>query len=260
MTAPAPPKPALPIDPRIRARRVEVIRSEGRRRLRVLIAGVSVLVLVGGGVGVTRSPLLDADHIAIVGAAQTSRADVVAASGLRHHPQMIDIDAARMAGRIRSLPWVRTAQVQRRWPASVRIVLTERRPVAAIAFGSAWALVDRTGRVLSEVKVLPAGLITISGGPDPGPPGRQLDGELADIADLVADLPAEVTPLVTQVFFIDGAIELRGSGASPIVRLGPVTDLPQKIRALQAVVTGADMKRVNVIDVRVPSAPVLTRR
>lgn len=260
MSAPAPAKPALPIDPRIRARRVEVIRTEGRRRLRLLVAGLSVLLVLGGGVGVTRSPLLDVDQVKLSGAARTTRSQVLAASGLAGSPQMVDIDPARVASRVRALPWVRTARVERRWPGVVSISLTERRPVLAVSVGRRWALVDATGRVLATQADPAPALIKVTGVAQPGPAGTQVAGALAAVASLAAELPATVLPLASQVVIADGGIELHSAPTSPVVRLGPPTDLEQKIRSVEAVLAGADMRRVTVIDVRVPSAPVLTRR
>ncbi|MCA1656298.1 MAG: FtsQ-type POTRA domain-containing protein, partial [Actinobacteria bacterium] len=106
----------LPIDPRIRQRRIAVRRDEGRRRLRLLVAAVATVTLAGAGVAATHSALLDVDHVVLTGAAHTSRGDVLAAAGFDHHRFMVDVDGAAIGRRVRALPWVGRAQVARRWP------------------------------------------------------------------------------------------------------------------------------------------------
>ena len=55
-----------------------------------------------------------------------------------------------------------------------------------------------------------------------------------------------------------GAIELRLDGKIPVA-FGPPADTDDKLVALATLVQKADLGRVRAIDVRVPTAPVLTR-
>ena len=50
--------PAVPMDPRVQARRVEVARDQGRRRRRRLLGVFAVLLVAGGAWGITQSPLM----------------------------------------------------------------------------------------------------------------------------------------------------------------------------------------------------------
>src|SRR5437763_7029524 len=108
-------RPRLPIDPRIKERRIAVQRDEGRRRLRVLVTGVAVACLAGGAVAATHSAALDVDHVAVAGAAQTPRADILRTTGLDHRRYLIDVRGGALAQRLEVLPWVQRATVQRHW-------------------------------------------------------------------------------------------------------------------------------------------------
>ena len=56
------------MDPRIQERRIEILRAKGKRRLRVVLLIVSLVLLIIGGVVVTKSSLLDVDSIIVKGA------------------------------------------------------------------------------------------------------------------------------------------------------------------------------------------------
>ncbi len=88
-------KPTARINPRIRERRIEVQREAGRRRLRVLLVVSSVLSAVGLAFLAVTSPVLDVDHIRIVGAQHVTLAQVRAASSVHVHDHLLFVDAAR---------------------------------------------------------------------------------------------------------------------------------------------------------------------
>jgi len=121
------------MDPRIRERRTAVTREAGRRRRRILLVAVAVVVVVVLGWLFLHTKVLAARAITVVGSSHTSAATIVATAGLDGHPPMIDVNAGAAAARLEQLPWVDTATVTRQWPDGVRIVITERTPVAAVS-------------------------------------------------------------------------------------------------------------------------------
>src|SRR3954468_15184717 len=101
--SPEPPK--APINPRFRQRRIEVRRDEGRRRLRVLmiLGGLMLAALLGWGI--TRTPLLNVDHLRLTGTEHTTPTDVTAVSGLHRGMAMFDVHSASARARLESTPW-----------------------------------------------------------------------------------------------------------------------------------------------------------
>jgi cell division protein FtsQ len=251
------------VDPRIRRRRVEVQRQEGRRRLRVLV-GITAVVAVGcGGWAATGSPLLDVDRVVVEGTSHTPVAEVVAATQIRPGRPMIDVDIRGAERGVDALPWVQQTAVRRQWPGRVRVVVTERTPVAATrtADGTS-ALVDASGRVLAEVDGPPAGLATLSGLPPAGPPGSALAPEGIAALSVALALPPELrdrTSGVAPTTGSAGEVELRLAPEGTI-RLGPPDHLQAKFDAIRAVMAQVDLRNLAVLDVRRPDSPVLTRR
>jgi len=247
------------MDPRLRARRIAVRRDEGRRRLRRVgglgvVAAVAVLTFV-----VTRSPVLDVDRVQVGGALHTTPDAIQKASGIRRHAPMTDVDLDRARRGVLALPWVRTVSVTRSWPATVKIVVTERVAVAAIAAGNAgFSLVDADGRVLESSPTLPAGYVLLVNVPTPGAPGTNVDPSASDALDVARAMPASMRTKVSTIVPDADGVSLRLI-AGGVVHLGDGNDLGSKLRAADTVLSEADMTDVCTIDVRVASAPSLTR-
>ena len=253
----APPPPAM--DPRLRARRIAIRRDEGRRRLRrvTLLAAVAAATLIG--LGLTQSPVLDVDRITVTGAVHTPVDVVRVASGIRVHRPMTGVDLDRARRGILALPWVQNVSVARRWPASIRVSITERAPVAAVPAGqSGFALVDRTGRVLDTSPAPPPGFPVLANVPPAGPPGTALAPEATDALTVATLLLPPLVPKVAAVAVAPDGVELQ-LAAGGKVRLGPATDVLAKLVAADTVLTQVDVTHLCALDVRVASAPSLTQ-
>ncbi|PLS75177.1 MAG: hypothetical protein CYG61_08750, partial [Actinobacteria bacterium] len=251
------------IDPRIRQRWVEVRREEGRRRLRVVLATLGVAGLLAAGAGLTRSPVLDVDYVDVRGAEQTPRRLLLRATGLSGHPLMVEVDTDRVVRRAEALAWVKKATVRRLWPGTVRIDVTERVPAAVVPVdgGRRWALTDATGRILGVGAAKPAGLPVIANVADVGAPGSSIGADAAAALRVAASLPPPLRSRVADVATTPGGeVELQLVARGGVVRLGPPEGLGLKFNALATLLEKADLDNVGVIDVRVPRAPVLTRR
>jgi len=262
---PAPARPPAPMDPRIRARRIAVKRAEGRRRLKVLTAVLGTVVVVAAALGLVRTPLLAVRHVEVQGADHTAMAQVIAAAGLQGHRLMFDVHPGALDRRlVDALPWVASASVSRRWPATVEIRLEERTPIATVAAaGGQSALVDASGRILaagpSPASAAPT-LLAISGLAPAGAPGTWIGpGQQAQAALVVAGaLPAPVRARMTQLSVTKGGEVDAVLASGTTVLIGAPTDLPEKLLALSTLLDRIDQKGVATIDVRVPDAPVLT--
>lgn len=252
--------PANPdIDPRLRARRIAVRRDEGRRRLRRLgilgaLAGVVVVAI-----GVTRSPVLDVDRVVVVGASHTSIDDVQRATGIRRHTAMVDLNLDRARDGVSALPWIRSVSVQRSWPGTVKVVVSERSAIAVVAAGPAgFALVDGDGRVLETSLAAPTGYVLLANVATPGAPGTTIDPSASDALAVARGFTDSLRADVSTVVVQSDGVELRLVKGG-IVRLGPATDIDTKLRNAETVLRSADATNLCALDMRVPSAPSLTR-
>ncbi|MDQ1437577.1 MAG: cell division protein FtsQ [Acidimicrobiaceae bacterium] len=254
------PTPAR-IDPRIKRRRIEVTRESGRRRLRMLGLSALVVLVAVGAVASTRSPLLNVDHVQVVGATHTPVEAVVAAGRLSDGPQMLDVNTSSVARRVGRLPWVASAKASRQWPATVRIVVTERKEAAGIpADNGRWAVADAGGHVLAVTDLRPDAMPSVAGVAPAGAPGTRLGPRGRAAVRVAAALPDELRSKTVELAYADdGGLDLRLlEGAT--VRMGDASQLAEKLDAAVTVLRTVDLKAVRVLDVRVPRAPVVTRK
>jgi cell division protein FtsQ len=250
-------RPGTPaVDPRISARRIAVRREEGQRRLRRLLwlgGGIGVLAVL---LAVTRTPLLDLDHLTVAG---TDDPAVVAAlddAGIRLGDPLTDLDLRTGERALEALPQVSSAELWREWPGTLRVEVEPRLPVAAVAVAGGTALVAADGVVVT-VTSEPTALVRVAG-PHALAAGDRLDA--LPLLAVAARLPESLRAEVAGIAAGDGAgaVELHLHDGS-IVRLGAADQLDDKLPAAVTVLSQVDRSCVQVIDVRVPSVPTVTR-
>ena len=245
-----------PIDPRLRARRDEVARDQGRRRLRRLVAiAVVALLLVGVGL-IVRSPLLDVDAVTVHGGTRSGPATLRRAVGIPLGRSMISVDPAAAKARVERLPWVARATVRRQWPGTVVVHVVERTPVAVVGTGRFAARVDRFGRVLGPASGTAPGPTVVAPAPDPGERlSRRGQAVVATLAELPASLRHEIVRARTSsagiTFVLTDGI---------VVQWGDQSRTSAKADALGALLEQDHRDTVRTIDVSVPTAAALTRK
>jgi len=248
-------------------RRSPLIKGQWLPKSRLGRAGVALLTLTTLGSGLwalVRSSALDVDHIEVVGVAAPGADAARAAAGIDTGDPLFAVDLAGARHGIEALPWVQAARVIRSFPNRVEIQVTERTPAAVVARPTGgFALLDATGRVLSDQPERPPALPELAGAGDAPPPGRWLAA--ADpVLDVVGSLPESLRAQVAQATLAGDQVTviLVGGPGVPAgmrreVRFGRADELPAKASALVALLERLGGRTVAYIDVRVPSAPVV---
>jgi cell division protein FtsQ len=253
MTTYAPPAPrasvrrtGMPIDPRMRARRIAVTREQGRQRLHRLLAVLGMLAVTGVATGAVFSPLLDVDQVAVTGADGARAAEVRHAAAVRTGAPLLLVDTGAVQARVEALPWVGHAHVVRDLPGTLRVEVSLRMPVAWKALGGGGVqLVDARGTTVTTAAQAPAGL-----------PELQADRRSSPIAARVAGaLVPALRDRVSTVVVTGGQVALQLVDGHD-VRLGDPDQLAAKARAALAVLETLGTTSFSYLDVTVPSAPV----
>jgi len=250
----------VPIDPRIRARRVEVLRHEGRRRLRWMVALVAAAsCLATGWWIVTDSPLLDVDAVRVDGANRTPIDAVIDASGIQKGQALVEVDTKVAKANIAELPWIQDVRADRSLAGAVTFAVTEREPVAAMPGAEGWLIVDADGRVLEERGTVDPGLVLVDGRRWHVRPGGWVSEQALPALDAASLLPSGLRSKVAAINDTEDGLSLVLFGGGRVI-LGDTTDLDDKFLSALTMVVRVDLTCLDHVDVRAPAVPVLTRR
>jgi len=251
------------MDPRLAARRAEVLKMRGRRRLRnVAVLAMFGLVAMAMWWVVDRSPLLDVDAVAVEGVGQTSVETVVAASGVVEGQPLVEVDTDTVKAAVAALPWVDEVTADRGLNGTVKVGVTERVPVASLPGIDGWLLVDPEGRVLERTTAPDPSLVLIEGPAWQAAPGAWIGESALPAIEVASLLPAGLRHKVASVRPLAGGeaghVELQLFGGATVL-LGDTLELDDKFLSALTMVVRANLDCVDQVDVRAPAVPVLTR-
>lgn len=235
--------------------------SRGRAH-RWVIAAVLVVVLLLSGTIAIAAGAFDVDRVDFSGLHRVSYDEAYRAADIRPGDFMGTLDTGGASEALSELPWVRSAEIQRRWGGTVEIDVIERAPVAlALTVPDSWVLVDSDGRVLTTALAAPPSLPRLSGISAAPAPGRYLaaDAEaLLDVLDAADGQPGFTVAAVWRDRRGDVRARIRRQPDGAVFETGLGDDLAigAKTAAIAAVI-GDLAPSSAVLDVSVPHLPVV---
>lgn len=90
------------------------------------------------------------ESVKMSGQYETSDSALLAALGIDPGVSLVAFDVSDARQRVMALPWVDKASIQKLYPDTLSVVVTERTPFALWYVNGAYSLIDRTGRVIAE--------------------------------------------------------------------------------------------------------------
>lgn len=193
--------------------RIRLRRSRDRRRTALTVV-VSLLVVLAVGAAtwlVGFSSVLAVRQVTVTGTRTLSPDEVTRAAAVEVGLPMARVDAAAVEARVAALAPVKTVTLQRQWPSTIILAVTERTPVFAVKqnHGTGYLLVDETGKAFREVASPPTGLLRVTAADA---------ALLGDVAAVVAELPPQLRDQVEQIDIVtrDG-ITLKLTSARTVV-------------------------------------------
>lgn len=247
-------------DPRISRRRRAVAKSKRRR----LITGVaSAATLVGIGWVALGSPLLAVDEVKVVGGRHTTSEDVALAAGLGPDDNLLLLSTDEVAARAETLPWVRSAEVDRMLPGTVRVRITERVPAMVVSLGAARWTIDAHGFVLDSGAA--GDELPILGGAETGDieVGAQLmTPEIQDALKAYRSMSKKLRGKIVAVIAPSFERISFSLADGTLIRFGAAERLQAKNQVLNALLAKLSKqgREAAYIDVRVPTSPAIAPR
>lgn len=251
------------VDARLKARRVEVMRSEGRRRLHTLIGLVAVTAVGLGLLVLIESSWLDVDEVRFEGVRYSDAEVLQAATAIELGQPLLEVDVDRALLGLQAQPWILSAGLDRRLDGAVVVSVVERSPAIALPGpDGAGVLVDETGRQLGPVSVLsepiPSTWLPVAGLTVSGEYGTLAPPEAIAVIDLQNRLDPALHAAVAQVSVDDAELSLDLSDGGR-VRLGRGDAIEEKLTSLRTILEYVELRCLYEIDVRVPTVPAVTR-
>ena len=250
-------------DRRIAERRKAIAAARVRRRRRQLAWGLLALALAVATVQLVRTPLFGLAAIHVEGTRALGREQVLAAADVRPGQPYLGLDLEAIRRRVAALPRVAAARVVRDYPASLRIVVSERPPVASVRKAAVYWLVAADGTVLEATRQRPAALPHVASVPLPAdvhpgsrlPPGNPLANALSALGGMRPELRRQV--VAVRARSLDG-LEFHLRDGTRVL-YGLAVEQPAKDAAVLLVrrTLAKEGREVERIDIRNPAAPTV---
>jgi cell division septal protein FtsQ len=202
-----------------------------------------------------KSALFDVERVEIYGLHRVTLAEVEERLGFHSGDPLLSVNSKKEARNLEILPWVQAVDIERKWDGLITVEITERRAVAlAMVAQDQWALIDSSGRVLTEGLSYPPDLPRLSGVHAAGVPGSYMMEDSKALLSVLGALPSDLAQRVRSLRR-DADGEILGSLASGReVVFGDEDRLAAKVVALVTVLSYLEDKNRNdkYIDVSVP--------
>jgi cell division protein FtsQ len=236
--------------------------------LQPAVVVVATAALVVGGVLLSRSSFAHMRGFEVSGTDHLSRSDVLGLADVTKATNVVWLDEAGIERRVEAHPWVADAEVDVALPATIRIDIVERVPIAVVSDGLGRTLVAADGTPLgpaSRVRDLPRVDLPMTpwvdgrawpsvgtGVPHGARPSAR--GAAAALGAMRPELRADV---VSVRVLLDGSMTMRlASGLH--VRYGEAAAPAAKAQTLERILawgraTGERIANVNVVSPRTPA-------
>ncbi|MGE5508273.1 MAG: cell division protein FtsQ/DivIB [Chitinophagales bacterium] len=230
-----------------------------------------LFLAVAAGLAFSQSAYFSVREVELSGALQMSRDEVLAVAGVRLPANVFSLNPAAIKAKLAEYPMVAKVRVERRLPARLRIMLTERRPVGALPYGEHLLLFDREGVPYAVRQASRSPRLPLVTGLRPFPVrlGRPERGEgLRWLAAVLGSLPPDLDRRIARVevrrgfdlsLVLDDGVRVRLGGREAIGRkLGLVRSILAETAAKGWKVREIDVRSVDQPLVRKGAAPAAT--
>ncbi|MGC2524330.1 MAG: FtsQ-type POTRA domain-containing protein, partial [Stellaceae bacterium] len=194
--------------------------------------------------------------IRVEGRATTDRETILAALGARPGTPILAVDPERAKQQLESLPWVRSALIERRLPDTIYVRLVEREPMALWQHGGKIDLIDRSGAVIPVTRLDRFAKLPMVVGEDAAAHAAELLAMLASEPALAARVTAAVDVGGRRWNLrLDNAIDVLLPAEDAAAAWGDLARLQRDHAILQRDVQAIDMRLPDRLVVRMAPEP-----
>ncbi|MFG2832200.1 cell division protein FtsQ/DivIB [Streptomyces sp. NPDC048434] len=234
------------------------LRAPGRRSL-IISMVVTALLGTFGVWALYASNWLRVERVKAAGTEVLTPHEVIAAAHAPMNAPLVSVDTDALARRLRArLPRIKTVDVERSWPNTIGLKVTERVPELLMQAGGKFVEVDAEGVRFATVSTAPKGVPLLEMAASDSPSLRRfgIDRLRRAAVEVAQDLPTAVRKEVRKVRVRSyDAITLELNGGRTVA-WGSREEGAEKAKVLTALLKAAHAGRH--FDVSVPSAPAVS--
>jgi len=194
--------------------------------------------------------------IRVEGRETTDRETILEALGAHPGTPILAVDPVRAKQQLESLPWVRSALIERRLPDMIYVRLVEREPMALWQHGGKIELIDRTGAVIPVTRLDRFAKLPMVVGEDAASHAAELLTMLSSEPELAARVTAAVNVGGRRWNLrIDNSIDVLLPSDDPAAAWADLARLQHNSAILQRDVRAIDMRLPDRLVVRVAPEP-----
>ena len=213
--------------------------KRSRRRTRKHTAYITLVLVLVAGIGIALSMTLffNISEISVINETDTPNEEIIALSGIKKGDNLVRIDPAIAAEKVRAnVVYAEDVTVERVFPSTVQITVKKAEPIANISQSYGYLLVSRSNRVLEELKEAPReGLIVVTGyNPAQGTIGMVLKSEDEKRDNVLKTLTSAVAECnneqIKSIDMTDQSDILVQFGENVVFHMGSAGDAVYKLR------------------------------
>jgi len=209
------------------------------------------LIAVSAGLG------LVVTDIRVEGRETTDAATITRALAAERGTPILAVSPSRAKQQLETLPWVRSATIERRLPNTLFVRLVERRPLAVWQHGSKHELIDRDGEVIAVNDLGPFARLPTVVGDDAAAHAAGLLDMLASNSELAGRVTAAVRVDERRWNLrIDNAIDVLLPQQKPAEAWARLAELERSNQLLKRDIQIVDMRLPDRLVLRVHAPPV----
>ena len=186
-----------------------------------------------------------AQGVTVTGNSRLTVEQISAVAAVPIGNSLMSINTAAMTEQLMELPEIKVVTVERGWPHTILIQVTERTPIAVAATLSGFNLIDSEGLNAGRVVAPPPGLLVISAVPE----SKAMLGAI----NTLAAIPAQWQLIALAASTQDNIVATLASGA--VITFGSSERAADKVEVAQALME----KGYSVINVSAPDAATVVK-
>lgn len=207
-----------------------------------------------------RSPVFEVKEVRVVGNNALSVEELVQASGINTGVNIFRLDLKSSAEKVKTIPLIKNAEINRIFPNTVEIIVKERQPLALLPVQNGFIQIDEDGVCLQKADLTSGNIPVITGiNFKPPVPGEQVESEsLKNGLKVIKGFPAGLLPMISEIH-VEGEQVIAYTLDGVQCRLGIPGDVQKKGEVFMKVLEElkGKGKRIIYIDLSRADSPVV---